>query len=211
MRVHVFHRSDPLSWALMPYACERIWRFCETFPTDFSQGAAAFVETFQVNFASPDPRMVLLVVIEGEQLVGHALLDIQTYWKKTVVNVQQLRIDRPWPRAELDQEIARIEPVLAAWAARHGATEFRCLTASGTVARVLRSRYGFEEHGILIRRDIPKDDQGGPSRAPKAPPGPRRLTAHLPVASPGPPPITIHHLGTQGPPEVREQSEGGSG
>jgi GNAT superfamily N-acetyltransferase len=148
MRAHLLRREDPLSWSLVPEACDRIRRFCERVGSDAP--AEKIVAAYWQNFVHPAPQMIVFVCLDDSGVMAHALLDIEEWAGTRIATVLQYELDRPVPGGE----IRRCYAELVRWARSCGATQLQGLAINQRVARVLRQRYGFTEHRILMRRPL---------------------------------------------------------
>lgn len=135
--------TEPQHWALLPYAVERIERFCAKYPTDLI--GARVREFVTTNFINPDQLVMgLIVMVESGRVVGHALTSLESRGYRRVGFVVQLECDVPMSgalRRELTERGLK-------WARAGGA---HCLEASTWLdPRVVR-RYGFQVYRSVIR------------------------------------------------------------
>jgi len=109
------------------------------------------IGAYWYNFVSPTPKLVLAVALDDSGIiVGHCLAEIEEWDGVTVAMVLQLELDKAVPKSE----IRRGYEALTRWAKASGATRIQALAVNRKVARLLRLRYGFEEHRILVRRPL---------------------------------------------------------
>jgi hypothetical protein len=142
----------------MPEACERIGRFCQQVAADVP--AELLVETLWHNFIAANPLMIAFLGLEDSGVVGHCLVDIESWAGSTekFATVLQFQLDRPVPRSEMQRCYAQ----LVRWALSHDATQLQALASNERTARLFRQRYGFATHRILMRRPLIKASPSAP-------------------------------------------------
>ena len=143
-------KSNPMAWAFMPYAVERIKRFAVKYETDTQPEAlAALVQT---HFVSDNPLLMVAVGYEkGLGVFAHALACIDDITGKRFMTIMQLESDVPFKdRAEIDRMMHQFE----VWGRQNGAVETRLVTMDERHVRMFERYHGFKKHRISMNKSL---------------------------------------------------------
>jgi len=146
----VLHKSNPVAWALMPHALNRIKRFAVKYETDTEPEAlAALVEQ---HFVSEEPLLLVIVAYQsGEGVFAHALACIDDILGKRFLTIMQFETDIVFEdRSELSRMLKQFE----VWGQQHNATEVRLVTMDESHVRLFQRYYGFKKHRISMNKPL---------------------------------------------------------
>ena len=142
------HRSNPLAWALLPAALDRVRKFRATY--ERFGDVERLCRVIEAHFLTDDPNLLLIVGYDGEKLVGHLLLTLDEWMGDKFVMIHQYEWDTALPRAEVREHLARIEE----WARRKGAGQVRVIAEGPVRERAYRAFYGFEGGKTLMTKKV---------------------------------------------------------
>jgi hypothetical protein len=149
-RYFILRKDDPLSWALMPQAVERIRQFCVTFGTDTDPDQIA--DYIQKNFVMDDPMMVVMVGVEkGRGVFAHALACIDEITGSRFLTIMHMESEEPYR----DREALKAAfTELKIWGLKHGASQCQLVTSDEAHVRMFERFYGFKKHRVLMRLSL---------------------------------------------------------
>ncbi len=146
----MLRKDNPLAWALIPYAIERVKKFCTTFGTDTDPDKLAAL--IQQHFVSDDPLMLVMVGVEkGRGIFAHALGCIDEITGRRFLTIMHMESDEPYRDREAIKA-AFLE--FKVWGLKHGASEAQLVTSDEAHARMFERFYGFKKHRILMRKSL---------------------------------------------------------
>jgi hypothetical protein len=146
----ILKKEDPLSWALLPHAIERVKRFCTTFGTDMNPDELA--KLIQHHFVSDDPLMIVRVGVEkGRGIFAHALACIDEITGNRFLTIMHMESDEPYRDREAIREAFTEFKI---WGLKHGASQCQLVTPDEAHARMFERFYGFKKHRILMRLSL---------------------------------------------------------
>lgn len=149
-RYFILHRDSPLSWALMPYAIERIKKFCVDYGTDLNPEIVA--DLVQQNFISDSPKIMIIVGYQKDVgIFCHVMGVIDDITGNKFLTILQFKSDIPFDDKE---QVAKMWKKLQAFGLKHGAKEAQLITASDKLVKVFDEKYGFKLHRYLMRKDL---------------------------------------------------------
>lgn len=155
-----FRPSDPRAWGAMPQIFQRVAHFCEEYRSDAS--IERLGQSILTNFAAEKPLLRVFAFLEcipqpdgsiSPVVRGHVLVEVDEWAGKKCLTVIQFELDRDAkiPRETLELGIR----VLDEWARVEGASDIRIVARNTAVARLFRSRYGYEPRGVLMKKAVP--------------------------------------------------------
>jgi hypothetical protein len=150
----VLSKDNPLAWALVPHALERIKRFSVKYETDTNPEVLA--DLIQQHFVSDKPLLLVIVAYRpGKGVFAHALACIDDITGSRFVTIMQLETDIPFKdRAE----VKRMWDQFKVWGLENGATEARIVTMDDNIhARMFQRYHGFKKHRISMRKSLLED------------------------------------------------------
>ena len=148
----IFCRRDyPISAAYMPYAIDRLMRFCTTYDTDTVP--AELAEQAWRLYGAGDPRLGLWIGVEGGHVFGHLLAQPEPFD----------RPQGPWQyvlirQAEVDQHVNAISAAKTcfkqceAWARSFGVTRLVMLTHRNEES--MTRKWGFQRYKVIMEKKI---------------------------------------------------------
>jgi hypothetical protein len=150
----VLHKSNPIAWALMPHALERIKRFAVKYETDTKPEELAVI--IQQHFISDKPLLLVIVAYKpGEGVFAHALACIDDITGLRFLTIMQLETDIPF---EDRNGVNRMWDQFKVWGLENGAKEARIVTMDDNVhVRMFQRYHGFKKHRISMRKSLLED------------------------------------------------------
>lgn len=147
---HLVKDAEPGLWYYIPLVCDRIRAFCKRYDTD--SDPEDLCEQLQRHFTAPISYVTCMVALQDLRLVGHLLVRIEVWGKKTVANILQFEVDAgvSIPRGALVRALDEME----GWASRSGAQEMHLDAINPRVERAFRTFYGFEWYRTRMRKEI---------------------------------------------------------
>jgi len=146
----VLDKRNPMAWAFMPYALERIKRFSVKYQTDTDPDALASL--IQQHFVSDKPLLKVIVGYQkGHGVFAHALACIDDITGIRFLTIMQLESDIPFEDRE---EVARMFGQFEEWGRQHGAIEVRLVTMDQKHVRMFERYYGFKQHRISMNKSL---------------------------------------------------------
>jgi len=145
----ILRKEDPIAWALLPYAIERIKRFCVKYETDGSPDELA--KLIRHHFVVDDPLILVAVGYEqGRGVFAHTLACLDEILGKRILTIMQVESD-----IKLDREAAKlIFAEFKVWGLKHNADEVRLVTPDESRANHFETVYGFKKHRIVMRKSL---------------------------------------------------------
>ena len=146
----MLHKDDPISWAFMPYALDRITRFCVEHQTDMDGRELARI--VGQSFLEDDPLMLCAVCYEkGVGVFAHALACIENITGNKFLTILQMETDRPFADRKA---LKRVWEQFRAWGLKHMAGEARLVTRTPAQAKVFERYYGFKQLRIVMSKSL---------------------------------------------------------
>lgn len=163
IRVLPLLREYPEAWARMPEALARIEKFCARYDTDTAPDVLAEAVRLHFLYDQPGPDRPLaggvrvLVALDGETMIGHAVLSLENWCGRLHVTILQYELDRPIPTSLVRDAVEQI----VAWARARGAVSLRLFARQderGAARARLFRRWGFRP--TWLRMDLPLEPEG---------------------------------------------------
>ncbi len=118
--------DNPVAWALMPYAIERVKVFCLKYHTDTDPERMA--ELIRLNFVADNPLILMAVGYKkGVGVFLHCMVGIEDITGNRFLTIMQYESDLPIPesaRGDLMEAYRKIEE----WGKQHGAQAVNFVT-----------------------------------------------------------------------------------
>jgi hypothetical protein len=144
-------KANPMAWAFMPYALERIKRFIVKYRTDTDPDVLASL--IQQHFVMDEPLLKVAVGYQkGKGVFAHALACIDDITGTRFLTIMQLESDILF---EDRKEVIKILDGFEAWGRKYGAKEVRLVTMDRKHVRMFERYYGFkEQHRIAMHKAL---------------------------------------------------------
>jgi len=150
----VLNKANPMAWALMPYAIERIKQFCIKHRTDVNPEELA--NLVQQHFLADNPLLLVIVGYQkGVGVFAHALGSIDDLTGNRFMTVMQFETDIPFQDRE---ELKRMWDQFRLWGIANGATDGQLVTMDDAHVRMFKRYYGFKRHRITMRKSLLEKD-----------------------------------------------------
>lgn len=141
-------------WQLFPHAILRIVKFCQQYDSDAD--AKKLVAQLKTNFVYSEPNGYILLLLEGQTVVGHILVAMEEWFGTKMATIIQLEIDKPMDRELQKRALEDVEN----WARLKGATFVQCMARNDTVARAFSIYHGFTRQRIMMRKSLESPSTG---------------------------------------------------
>ena len=148
----ILHRSDPVSWMLMPKFIERVKGFMESYNSDADGPLPDIIHT---AFGGGDPRAFLCAIIDGEEkcIAGHMVAGVETYLGEPTGFIHQWEIDKGLPPDELEKIRATIDAMMMTWATGLNLKSMTAMALDEARAKVFK-RHRFNRFAVLVKRRL---------------------------------------------------------
>jgi len=149
----LLEKTNPMAWAFMPYALDRIKRFAVKYETDTRpEELAALIQT---HFVSDAPLLKVAVAYQkGKGVFAHALACIDDITGTRFLTIMQLESDIPFKdRSEVNNMMGQFKM----WGLRNGAVEIRLVTMDEKHVRMFERYHGFKKHRISMNKSLLED------------------------------------------------------
>jgi hypothetical protein len=147
VRAVMLVKTDLEAWPLMPLALARVQRFCRKHFSDDEDGQELSKVVIS-HFASDTPGALVGVFLRGHRVIGHYLVSVDQWLKKTFLTILQLEFDEAIPRERILSEMRRV----GVWAKARNCEGFQILAQTPKLARAFAIRYGFQYRATVMRR-----------------------------------------------------------
>ena len=112
-------QDRPICWNLMPQALQRIKAFCSKYDTNSNPEKLA--QSVQVNFASGNDGVLIMVAVTEWQVIGHLLVTMEEWLGRKFATIIQYECDR---ESGIDTDILKSAlGIVEDWARKQGARE----------------------------------------------------------------------------------------
>lgn len=151
--------SDARSWPLVPQLFGRIIEFCEKYGSDADPGR--LIRSVATNYIAEPPILRAFGFVETKKfedgtaistLRGHVLVEVDEWAGRRCLTVVQFEIDHGY--GITPELLQHGRSVLDEWARLEKATDVRIVARNEAVARLFRSRYGYEPRGVLMKKAV---------------------------------------------------------
>jgi hypothetical protein len=151
MKLVLIHGSKPETHKFFKPAIDRVCEFAEKYGDEGVPPRLAM--TVSGAFLAEQPTALVWIGInEEEEIVAHLMATIDTYFGHNYVMVHQLWVDSG---VEFDDKTrAELFDAVATWGRQNGTDEVHCMALNKAVARIFRSKDGFEETGKVSMKRV---------------------------------------------------------
>jgi hypothetical protein len=145
-------KKNPLAWALMPHALERVKKFCVDYETDVDP--IEIEKLIQQHFVSDKPVLMIAVgYMPGHGIFCHALACIDEITGTRFLTVMQFKRDDDL-EFEDREKLMQIWEQLRVWGRDNGAKQAQLVTLSEKHVDYFTKNFGFKLHRYLMRQPL---------------------------------------------------------